>query len=189
MSFLSLSILYTHQSSRSPVYFICLLVLSALFHRANSSGLNTSTTIIPIASSPSAASLATTSIIGRWTPTPLSLPITSAPPDPRGIPRVSGFYGPGAWAAWSLTLAASWFRLPSHHPQARFDLSTWIYLLGTDWAAFDLIYISCSLQTLKRSNASSEVFDAEIGSIGAAFSIAFWGTAHADRLLSARACS
>lgn len=56
-------------------------------------------------------------------------------------------------------------------------------MLGTDWAAVDLIYISRSLQTLKRSNASSEVFDVEIGSIGAAFSIAFWGTARALRQL------
>ena len=102
--------------------------------------------------------------------TPLNLLITLAPPDRLGMSRVSGFHRPDAWAAWFLTLAASCLGLSSH-PRARFDLNTWIYLLGMDWAAVDLIHISRSLQTLKRSNASSEAFDVEMGSTGAAFSI------------------
>ncbi|OCL10279.1 hypothetical protein AOQ84DRAFT_994 [Glonium stellatum] len=115
-----------------------------------------------------------------------NLSVTSAPPDPLGISRVSGFYGPGAWAGWFLTLAASWIGLASH-PRTKFDLNTWLFLLGVAWASADLIHLCYSLGTLTASGASSEVLDAERGSIGAAYTVVFWGYAHA--LLQLIICS
>jgi hypothetical protein len=64
----------------------------------------------------------------------LHLPVTAAPPDPLGIANVSGFYGPGSWAAWFLTGAASWLRIV-RRDERNFDLNTWLFFAGTNWAA------------------------------------------------------
>src|SRR5690349_14987992 len=53
----------------------------------------------------------TTSLTSTATAIPLYLPVTASPPDRLGIAQVSGFYGPGAWAAWFLTGVAAWWRI------------------------------------------------------------------------------
>jgi hypothetical protein len=43
------------------------------------------------------------------TSTYIDLPITGEQLDPLGIADVSGFYGPGTWAGWYVTVAAAWW--------------------------------------------------------------------------------
>jgi hypothetical protein len=69
----------------------------------------------------------------------LPLPLSSEYPDPLGLSEVSGFYGPGTWAVWTITVFASWLGLLSGGADKGFDANTWTYLLGLQWAAIDLI--------------------------------------------------
>ena len=51
--------------------------------------------------------------------------------------QVSGFYGPGAWAAWIITMFASW--IPLLQADYTHNLHFIGYAMYTNWAAIDLI--------------------------------------------------
>jgi hypothetical protein len=111
--------------------------------------------------------------------TKLFLPVTTAPPDPLGITQVSGFYGPGAWAAWFLTIVASWVRI-FRKSKERVDLNTALFLLGTNWAAVDIFRSIHALQSLLPNQPEYELnFTKCMGSYGAAFAVVFLGAVHA----------
>jgi hypothetical protein len=57
-----------------------------------------------------------------------------APPD---FSQISGFYGPGAWAAWIITMVASW--IPVIQGDYTHNLHFIGYALYTNWAAIDFI--------------------------------------------------
>ena len=57
-----------------------------------------------------------------------------APPD---FSQISGFYGPGAWAAWVITMVASW--VPVMQGDHTHNLHFIGYALYTNWAAIDFI--------------------------------------------------
>ncbi|KAJ5365178.1 hypothetical protein N7517_008064 [Penicillium concentricum] len=109
---------------------------------------------------------------------PVILPVTSEQPDALGIGNVSGFYGPGSWAAWFISIVASWCRL-LRVSEDRFDPNTWLFLLGTNWAAVALFRVIRMAQSIP---LDSLTYDADLGSlkgsIGAAFNVTFWGTFH-----------
>lgn len=109
---------------------------------------------------------------------PVYLDITSEPPDFLGIGNVSGFYGPGSWAGWFLSIVASWWRL-IRASEERFDPNTWLFLLGTNWAAVGLFRGVRMAQSIP---SDSLTYTADLGSlkgsIGAAFNVTFWGIFH-----------
>ena len=106
------------------------------------------------------------------------LDITSEPPHVLGIGNVSGFYGPGSWAGWLLSIVASWWRL-IRASEERFDPNTWLFLLGTNWAAVGLFRGVRMAQSIP---SDSLTYAADLGSlkgsIGAAFNVTFWGIFH-----------
>ncbi|KAJ5788244.1 hypothetical protein N7457_003234 [Penicillium paradoxum] len=108
------------------------------------------------------------------------LSVTTGPPDVLGIGNVSGFYGPGSWAAWFLSIVASWVRF-IRGSEERFDPNTWLFLLGTNWAAVGLLR---GIRLAQGIPQDSPTYDADLnsmqGSIAAAFTITFWGTFHAS---------
>lgn len=57
---------------------------------------------------------------------------------PSGFSQISSFYGPGAWAAWVITMVASW--IPIIHGDYAHNLHFVGYALYTNWAAIDFIY-------------------------------------------------
>jgi hypothetical protein len=91
---------------------------------------------------------------------------------------VSGFYGPGTWAAWFISIVASWWRI-IRVSEETFDPNTWLFLLGTNWAAVGLFRGIRMAQSIPHDSLT---YDAELGSmkgsIGAAFIVTFWGTFH-----------
>lgn len=106
------------------------------------------------------------------------LEVIPKPPDVLGIGNVSGFYGPGSWAGWFLSIVASWWRL-IRVSEERFDPNTWLFLLGTNWAAVGLfrgVRIAQSIPSDSLTYAAD--LDSLKGSIGAAFNVTFWGTFH-----------
>ncbi|KAJ5445952.1 hypothetical protein N7491_002034 [Penicillium cf. griseofulvum] len=109
---------------------------------------------------------------------PVYLAVTSEPPDVLGIGNVSGFYGPGSWAAWFISVVASWWRIIRISEES-FDPNTWLFLLGTNWAVVGLFRGIRMAQSIPRDSLT---YDAELGSmkgsIGAAFIVTFWGTFH-----------
>lgn len=54
--------------------------------------------------------------------------------------QISGFYGPGAWAAWVITMLASW--IPLLQGDYTHNLHFIVYAVYTNWAAIDLIRYS-----------------------------------------------
>jgi hypothetical protein len=68
----------------------------------------------------------------------LYIAVTTAAPDLIGISKVNGWYGPGAWAAWFLTIVGSWCGL-LRGSNAKIDLNTGAFLAGMNWAAVDLL--------------------------------------------------
>jgi hypothetical protein len=121
----------------------------------------------------------TTALTSTATATPIYLPVTASPPDPIGIARVNGFYGPGAWAAWFLTVVAAWWRILRLSGK-KFDLNTWLFLLGTNWAAVDIFRGIHSLRMIPTDHAEyGAQFSNYMGSFGAAFIVVYWGTVHA----------
>ena len=62
------------------------------------------------------------------------VPPEQAPPD---FSQISGFYGPGAWAAWVITMAASWISLIQG--DNTHSLHFLGYALYTNWAAIDFL--------------------------------------------------
>ncbi|KAF2184550.1 hypothetical protein K469DRAFT_688567 [Zopfia rhizophila CBS 207.26] len=115
------------------------------------------------------ANIATTDL-GNAT---VHLQLNTSSPDPIGFANVSGIYGPGTWAGWFLTLCASWHNLEEH---CGFDPNTWLYLAGLNWASFDLLRHLHNLRALQ--GAGDRAWTKEAASVGAAFTVAFWGQAH-----------
>jgi hypothetical protein len=147
-----------------------------------------STTTAPIISLTSAQALPpfqSTVVTTVWssdhpvTKTYLYLPVTTAAPDPLGISKVSGVYGPGAWAAWFLTGVGSWLRVV-RGAKGKIDVNMAMFLLGTNWAAADVLR---SIRILRSLPADQPGYDAgfmkSMGNYGAAFTVMFWGTFHA----------
>jgi hypothetical protein len=126
-------------------------------------------------------STTSTSSSSSYSPTPtlLFLPVSGASPDPLGISKVSGFYGPGAWTAWFLTIVASWIG-GIREPGKRIDVNTALFLLGTNWAAVDVFRSIHALRSVRPDQPDYEVeFTKGMGNYAAAFTIAFWGIIHA----------
>ncbi|KAF2122824.1 hypothetical protein BDV96DRAFT_561442 [Lophiotrema nucula] len=104
--------------------------------------------------------------------TPWSQPLKISPTaddDPLGILEISGFYGPGAWLGWLLTIITSWYNL-YRKPSARRPQDTIVFLLGTHWAALDLIH-----RTSLARKVTVEELNGMQGSIAAAFLVTYWG--------------
>jgi hypothetical protein len=95
--------------------------------------------------------------------------------DPLGITSVSGFYGPGSWIAWYLTLITSWIAV------VRNDQSHNLHQIGcllyTNWAAIDVIRRSVQSPPNDTIVASSPPLPN--GPLGAALSVTWWGVVHA----------
>ncbi|KAH7402929.1 hypothetical protein BKA66DRAFT_436312 [Pyrenochaeta sp. MPI-SDFR-AT-0127] len=87
-----------------------------------------------------------------------------------GIDQVSGFYGPGAWTAWYLTLLASWVAV------IRGDYTHNVHHIGhmlyTSWASFDLYRQALSL------SGETPMSNGRRGRMAAAFAVTFWGQFH-----------
>lgn len=105
----------------------------------------------------------------------MHLQLNSSAPDSIGFARVSGFYCPGAWTGWFLTLCTSWYSLLIHG--TGFDANTCLYLAGTNWSSFDLLRHLHALSMLR--NSSDEAWIQEAASVGAAYNVLTWGLVHA----------
>lgn len=88
--------------------------------------------------------------------------------DPYGIAQVSGFYGPGQWSGWFLAVISSAIRIYTN-PYARFDPNTWLFVVGTNWAAVDVFRTLPMI--LRADDASVKV----TGTFSAALMFTFWG--------------
>jgi hypothetical protein len=96
-----------------------------------------------------------------------------------GISQVSGYYEPGAWAAWFLTIVASWVRI-IRKSEKKFDPNIALFLLSMNWAAVDVFRDIQRLRTLpKDAPEYQQDFEKSMGSYAAGFTIVFWGTVHA----------
>jgi hypothetical protein len=110
--------------------------------------------------------------------TPLFLSVSASFPDPLGISRVSGFYGPGAWAAWFLTIVASWVG-GIRESNKKVDVNTMLFLLGANWAAVDIFRSIHASRSLRPDQPEYNLeFPKGMGNYAAAFSVTFWGTFH-----------
>jgi hypothetical protein len=106
---------------------------------------------------------------------PLFLSVSAASPDPLGISKVSGFYGPGAWAAWFLTIVASWVG-GIHGTKKKVDVNTALFLLGANWAAVDVFRSIHALRSLRSDQLDYTIeFSKGMGNYAAAFTVTFWG--------------
>jgi len=108
----------------------------------------------------------------------MDLPLTVDPPDTLGFAKVSGLYGSGTWAAWALTIAASWIHIIFHdcRGKKKLDLNLWVYLLGLNVAAFDLIRHTRHLRQLYDAKSEDEPWQQEAASVGAALIVVIWGS-------------
>jgi hypothetical protein len=158
--------------------FIAVLLVWHLSRAEVLSATSASFTSSPTAShyASSTGSLDTLNATSSPDETTLHIPVQTALPDPIGFAHVSGFYGPGTWAGWFLTLCASWVHLFRDKPG--FDLNTWLYMLGMNWAAIDLLMQMHQLGNIPVSNAGEWMM--ECASIGAAYTLIFWGLLHAS---------
>ena len=107
-----------------------------------------------------------------------SLPVSGAGEDPLGISKVSGFYGPGTWSGWYLTIIAAWIQLIVH-PKKKLDPNAWFYLIGMNWAAIDIFRHMHSLSIANKQGKSLEYKKKLMGSIAAPYAILYWGLYHA----------
>jgi hypothetical protein len=135
--------------------------------------LSSTTTRTDLAADPTTASPTATQ--DAWAP--LYLHVSATPPDPLGISKVSGFYGPGSWAAWFLTICGSWLHLWVDHSGSYLDVSAWSYLAYTNWAAIALIRHSIPLYALK-SEKDTAGWVENAGQTAAALTIVFFGCLH-----------
>ncbi|KAL5322129.1 hypothetical protein ACEPPN_010098 [Leptodophora sp. 'Broadleaf-Isolate-01'] len=107
----------------------------------------------------------------EFVPIYMHLQLNTSSPDPIGFGNVSGFYGPGARAAWFLTLCASWINILGY--KRDFDSSTSTYLTATNSSAIDLLLHLRAMVTLKQT--SDPAWTKEAASVGAAFMLTWWG--------------
>jgi len=104
----------------------------------------------------------------------LYIPAPATAPDPIGIAKISGRYGSGTWAAWFLTIMGAWLTI-FRASEAKVDGNTWSYLIGTNWAAADLLrYVR--LVQLAPTDSERMLL---LGPYAAAFNITYWGLFHA----------
>jgi len=107
---------------------------------------------------------------------PVILPTRPDAPDPLGIALIGGVYGPGTWSAWFINLAVSWKQI-GHHGEM--DPNTWLFLVGTNWAAVDVVKYTRAINVLDVEDAEYETdFNRYLGRFAAAFSVMFTGIAH-----------
>ncbi|KAH7067990.1 hypothetical protein BKA63DRAFT_570106 [Paraphoma chrysanthemicola] len=93
--------------------------------------------------------------------------------DPSGIDNVSGFYGPGAWAAWLLTLLTSWIVLLVESHTHNWYFIT--YLLYINWAAIDMLGQMRRFQDAQSPTEQLQMF----GPLSACLAVVSWGVLHA----------
>lgn len=105
----------------------------------------------------------------------LNLTLSTAEPDVLGFTQVSRFYGPGAWAAWFLAICASWYSLTPWGSKTALGLLIW--LLPLNASAIDHLR---HIHTLRRLKGSSDLsWSEELASVGAAYTVTWWGLCHA----------
>jgi hypothetical protein len=105
---------------------------------------------------------------------PLYLPVKGADPDPFGISKVNGYYGPGTWTGWFLTILTSWIRL-STKPHDRVDSNAYLYVFMMNWAAGDLIWRTEVWKKMLDDGRGTSDSDKQLGRIAAAFMMTWWG--------------
>ncbi|KAH7091922.1 hypothetical protein FB567DRAFT_588242 [Paraphoma chrysanthemicola] len=93
--------------------------------------------------------------------------------DPFGIDNVSGFYGPGAWAAWILTLLTSWIVLLVNSNGHNWYFFT--YLLYINWAAIDMLGQMRRFHDAQSPTEQCRMF----GPLSASLAVVSWGVLHA----------
>ncbi|KAF2806376.1 uncharacterized protein BDZ99DRAFT_479635 [Mytilinidion resinicola] len=131
----------------------------------------------PSSVSNSTSPTSTSSSSSTTTPTdpPIYLSISSTPPDPLGVSKVSGFYGPGAWAAWMLWIVGSWYRAFTGK-RSKLDPNTLSFVIATNYAALDLMR---RVQQVRQSvHVEGHPEDDIMAQYGAAMTIVWQGTAH-----------
>ncbi|KAF2833139.1 hypothetical protein CC86DRAFT_5602 [Ophiobolus disseminans] len=106
---------------------------------------------------------------------------TTASQDPYGIAKISGFYGPGTWSGWILAAVASAIRIFTN-PHAKLDPNTWLFVVGTNWAAVDIF------RTLPRVYLTDEASPKAIGHLSAALMFTCWGNIYGLIQLSVLLC-
>jgi hypothetical protein len=113
-------------------------------------------------------------IASRRSTNHIRIDVTAAAPDLLGISRVSGWYGPGTWAAWFFTIVGSWCGL-LRGSKAKIDPNTGAFLVGMNWAAMDLLRYIVQVKHV-HTDAERRL---HMGSYAAAFNVTFWGMIHA----------
>lgn len=83
--------------------------------------------------------------------------------DPANVAAVSGFYGPGAWAAYICSLTSTWYTT-IYQPDSAGLSDLIVALLYVNWAAIDLL-VNVTTKNLKTSYAS----------VAAASTATMWG--------------
>ena len=111
----------------------------------------------------------------------LHLPLSTASPDPLGFAKVSGLYGPGAWAAWFIAIVASWLHL-FYNLEEAVEANQWGYLALLNWAAIDLILQVNKVRKLIEETPylGHDAWTSEAASVGAAMNMVVWGTTNAS---------
>ena len=89
--------------------------------------------------------------------------------------QINGFYGPGTWAAWAITLFASW--IPLWRDDYKYNLHYHSYALYTNWAAIDLLR---QMWRADRNRGFREMEDAQLQSLFAALAVVRVGILHAS---------
>lgn len=94
------------------------------------------------------------------------------------LSKVSGFYGPGNWSGWFLTIVTSYISIIRNPDSTRVH-DVLLHLLGTNWAAIDLLRQVSSYEILgKMKDSSTEIAGLE-EAIAAPINISTWGIIHA----------
>jgi hypothetical protein len=93
------------------------------------------------------------------------------------ILQVSGFYGPGTWAAWLITLLASW--IPILRNDYTSNLHYISYALYTNWAAIDLMRQTPKYVFRFKDALENPILISQQEPMAASFAVAGLGAAHA----------
>jgi len=101
----------------------------------------------------------------------LNLPLYNADPDILGFSKVSGLYGPGAWAAWFLILCSSWYSLLTQSKSKTTNIC--FYLIPLNAVAVDYIQHFNTLRSLQ--NSSNLDWTQQTASMGASYNVIWWG--------------
>jgi hypothetical protein len=88
---------------------------------------------------------------------------------------ISGFYGPGAWAVWVITMIASWISLIQN--DYKHNLHFIAYALYTNWAAIDFMRKIAEIPNVK--SISKEADTAWLENIAASSAVIYTGVGQA----------